>query len=203
MSRPILLIDNLDSFSFNLVESFERLGSAVQVVRNAIGAREAFAMAEAADALIVLSPGPGGPRDAGCCLDLIALAKGRRRLLGVCLGHQAIVEEAGGVVASAPEPVHGKSGLATHNGQGAFAGLPNPLKIGRYHSLAALQVPERLQVDARCGEVIMAVSDPAALQVGLQFHPESILTPDGDRLLQNLLAGGDWRSGVAPPPASR
>ncbi|WP_294173783.1 aminodeoxychorismate/anthranilate synthase component II [uncultured Sphingomonas sp.] len=202
MSRPILLVDNLDSFSFNLVETFERLGCAVQVVRNAIGAGEAFATAEATDATIVLSPGPGGPRDAGCCLELIALAKGRRPLLGVCLGHQAIVEEAGGVVARAPEPVHGKSGLATHNGQGAFAGLPNPLKIGRYHSLAALEVPERLQVDARCGEVIMAVSDRTALQVGLQFHPESILTPDGDRLLRNLLTRGDWRGGVAPSAAN-
>jgi anthranilate/para-aminobenzoate synthase component II len=121
----------------------------------------------------------------------------------VCLGHQAIVEEAGGVVARAPEPVHGKSGLATHNGQGAFAGLPNPLKIGRYHSLAALQVPERLQVDARCGEVIMAVSDRSALQVGLQFHPESILTPNGDRLLRNLLTSEDWLGGVAPSAPSR
>jgi anthranilate synthase/aminodeoxychorismate synthase-like glutamine amidotransferase len=203
MSRPVLLVDNLDSFSFNLVETFERLGCAVQVVRNGIAAGEAFAMAEAADATIVLSPGPGGPRDAGCCLELIALAKGRRPLLGVCLGHQAIVEEAGGVVARAPEPVHGKSGLATHNGQGAFAGLPNPLKIGRYHSLAALQVPERLQVDARCGEVIMAVSDRSALQVGLQFHPESILTPNGDRLLRNLLTSEDWLGGVAPSAPSR
>ena len=198
MSRPVLLVDNLDSFSFNLVETFERLGCAVQVVRNAIAAGEAFAMAEAADALIVLSPGPGGPRDAGCCLELIALAKGRRPLLGVCLGHQVIVEEAGGSVGRAPEPVHGKSGLATHNGEGAFAGLPNPLKVGRYHSLAALQVPNRLRVDARCGDVVMAVSDPNALQIGLQFHPESILTPEGDRLLQNILSAEQGRSGVAP-----
>jgi anthranilate synthase/aminodeoxychorismate synthase-like glutamine amidotransferase len=198
VSRPVLLVDNLDSFSFNLVETFERLGCAVQVVRNAIAAGEAFAMAEAADALIVLSPGPGGPRDAGCCLELIALAKGRRPLLGVCLGHQVIVEEAGGSVGRAPEPVHGKSGLATHNGEGAFAGLPNPLKVGRYHSLAALQVPNRLRVDARCGDVVMAVSDPNALQIGLQFHPESILTPEGDRLLQNILSAEQGRSGVAP-----
>ena len=198
MSRPVLLVDNLDSFSFNLVETFERLGCAVQVVRNAIAAGEAFAMAEAADALIVLSPGPGGPRDAGCCLELIALAKGRRPLLGVCLGHQVIVEEAGGSVGRAPEPVHGKSGLATHNGEGTFAGLPNPLKVGRYHSLAALQVPNRLRVDARCGDVVMAVSDPNALQIGLQFHPESILTPEGDRLLQNILSAEQGRSGVAP-----
>ena len=198
MSRPVLLVDNLDSLSFNLVETFERLGCAVQVVRNGIAAGEAVGVAEAAEAVIVLALGPGGPRDAGCCLELIALAKGRRPLLGVCLGHQVIVEEAGGSVGRAPEPVHGKSGLATHNGEGAFAGLPNPLKVGRYHSLAALQVPNRLRVDARCGDVVMAVSDPNALQIGLQFHPESILTPEGDRLLQNILSAEQGRSGVAP-----
>src|SRR5687768_14404285 len=102
MSRPVLLVDNLDSFSFNLVDSLERLAAEVKVVRNAIAAADAFAIAEAAGAMIVLSPGPGGPRDAGCCLELIALAKGRLPLLGVCLGHQAIVAEAGGEVVPAP-----------------------------------------------------------------------------------------------------
>lgn len=189
MSRPVVLVDNFDSFTFNLVEAFERLGASVQVVRNTVTAGEAFALAEVARAMIVLSPGPGGPREAGCCMELIELAKGRLPLLGVCLGHQAIIEAAGGKVGRAPEPVHGKAGLVSHNGEGAFAGLPNPLKVGRYHSLAALHVPERLRIDARCGEVVMAVSDSSALQTGLQFHPESILTPEGDQILRNLLVG--------------
>jgi anthranilate synthase/aminodeoxychorismate synthase-like glutamine amidotransferase len=187
MTRPVLLIDNLDSFSFNLVDAFERLGASVRVVRNTIPAGEAFAIAEAAGALIVLSPGPGGPQDAGCCLDLIALAKGRLPVLGVCLGHQAIVMEAGGEVGRAPAPVHGKACHVEHGGEGAFAGLPNPLKVGRYHSLAAVQVPNRFRIDAACDGIVMAMSDADALQTGLQFHPESILTPQGDRILANLL----------------
>lgn len=191
MKRPrdVLLIDNLDSFSFNLVDAFERLGAEVRVVRNTVSSAQALALAEARDALIVLSPGPGGPRDAGCCMELVTRARGSRPVLGVCLGHQVIVEEAGGTVGRAPAPVHGKAGTLTHKRAGAFAGLPSPLKVARYHSLAATHVPSRFRIDAMCGEVVMAISDPDALQTGLQFHPESILTPDGDQMLRNLLAG--------------
>jgi anthranilate synthase component II len=188
MRRRILLIDNLDSFTFNLVDALERLGAEVTVLRNRIAAGEAMAIAERMEALILLSPGPGGPQDAGCCLELTALAKGVRPLLGICLGHQVIAAEAGGAVVRAPAPVHGKPARVEHNGSGAFAGLPSPLTVGRYHSLAVADLPPRLRVTARCGPVIMACEDPAARQIGLQFHPESILTPLGDRILANVLA---------------
>lgn len=116
------------------------------------------------------------------------MAKGRIPLIGICLGHQAIVAEAGGLVERAPVPVHGKSCRLEHRGEGIFAGLPNPLIVGRYHSLVTRGVPERLRVDAISDGLVMAVRDPAERQIGLQFHPESILTPRGDRMIANLLA---------------
>jgi anthranilate synthase component 2 len=189
MSRAVLLIDNLDSFSFNLVESFERLGCAVRVMRNSVASAEALALAEAAQALIVLSPGPGTPQDAGCCLELIGLASGRVPLLGVCLGHQAIVAQAGGLVARAPAPVHGKMSLLAHDGAGPMRGLESPLGIGRYHSLCTRDLPARFTIHAEIDGMAMAISDPAALQTGLQFHPESLLTRSGDRILANILEG--------------
>lgn len=183
----ILLIDNLDSFSFNLVEAVERLGAKVRVVRNTIGAATALAEAERNEAMILLSPGPGRPENAGCCIELIAAAKGRVPLLGVCLGHQAIVLEAGGEVGSAPEPVHGKASLLPHDGCGPFEGIPGPIRIGRYHSLCTRRIPERFTVHAEIDGMAMAISDREAMQTGLQFHPESILTPAGNRLLANIL----------------
>jgi anthranilate synthase component II len=187
MKRNILLIDNFDSFSFNLVESFQRLGCAVQMVRNAIMAGDALDMAESEGALIVLSPGPGGPRDAGCCLELVEYAIGRVPLLGICLGHQAIVEQAGGQVCRADQPVHGKASLMEHDGGGPFAGLGGPVRIGRYHSLCTRDLPVRFTVHAEIRGMAMAISDPDARQTGLQFHPESILTPQGDQILCNIL----------------
>lgn len=189
MPRNVLLLDNLDSFSFNLAEAFERLGASVRVIRNSAAAAEVAATAARTEAMILLSPGPGSPREAGCLLDLVALAKGRLPVVGVCLGHQAIVEEGGGQVARAPEPVHGKPWRVHHRGTGAFAGLPRALTVGRYHSLTTTDVPDRFAVDATsAGDgLVMAISDPEARQVGLQFHPESILTPKGDRIISNLL----------------
>lgn len=184
----ILLVDNLDSFTFNLVDALECAGAGVRVVRNSASAADVIDRAERAGAAILISPGPGGPRDAGCSMDVIALAKGRIPLIGVCLGHQAIVAEAGGVVDRAPDPVHGKACRLAHRGDGAFAGLPSPLMVGRYHSLVARDVPDRLRVDATSDGQVMAVSDNAARQIGLQFHPESILTARGDRMIANLLA---------------
>jgi anthranilate synthase/aminodeoxychorismate synthase-like glutamine amidotransferase len=189
MKPDILLIDNKDSFSFNLVESFERLDFALRVFRHSIDARRAFAIARDAGAWIVLSPGPGRPRDAGCCLELIALAKYELPLLGICLGHQAIVEEAGGIVCRAPEPVHGKASLLVHDGTGPFLGMTAPVRVGRYHSLCTPDPPARFHVHGRIEGMAMAISDPDALQTGLQFHPESILTPQGDAMLGNILAG--------------
>jgi anthranilate synthase/aminodeoxychorismate synthase-like glutamine amidotransferase len=195
MSCNVLLIDNLDSFSFNLVEAVERLGAKVKVVRNTIAADAALAEAERLGAMILLSPGPGRPEDAGCCVELIAAAKGKIPLLGVCLGHQAIVLEAGGEVGRAPEPVHGKASLLAHDGKGPFEGVEGPVRIGRYHSLCTRNIPERFTVHAEIDGMAMAISDAQAMQTGLQFHPESILTPAGNRLLANILkAAGEAKA---------
>ncbi|MCW3798290.1 gamma-glutamyl-gamma-aminobutyrate hydrolase family protein [Sphingomonas sp. BN140010] len=185
---PVLLIDNLDSFTFNLVESLQRLGSKVRVLRNTVAAEEAIAEAERTGAAIMLSPGPGAPQDAGCCLDLIGQAKGVVPVIGICLGHQAIVEEAGGTVTRSPDPVHGKATLLEHDSAGPFVGLPSPLRIARYHSLCTRDLPGRFTVHGEADGMVMAFSDPVARQSGLQFHPESILTTHGDAMLRNLLA---------------
>jgi anthranilate synthase/aminodeoxychorismate synthase-like glutamine amidotransferase len=188
MTQPVLIIDNLDSFTFNLVEAFERLGCEVQVLRNTVPAEQALAIAQEKQALIVLSPGPGQPKDAGCCPELIAIAKGQAPLLGVCLGHQAIVEQAGGRVVRSPEPVHGKAVWIAHDGQGPLAGLTSPIAVGRYHSLCTRDLPLRFTVHAEIEGMAMVFSDAEAMQTGLQFHPESILTPHGDAILRNVLA---------------
>ena len=185
--RHVLFIDNLDSFTFNLVEAFERLGAEVQVLRNTVPADEAIAIAEARQSLIVLSPGPGRPEAAGSMMEVIRLARGRVPILGVCLGHQGIVLEAGGEVERAPEPVHGKASLLAHDGAGPFSGLVEPIHIGRYHSLCTRMLPPRFTIHASIDGMAMAISDPDARQTGLQFHPESILTRGGDRILTNIL----------------
>jgi anthranilate synthase/aminodeoxychorismate synthase-like glutamine amidotransferase len=187
MSSRVLMIDNLDSFTFNLVEAMERLGLEVRVMRNSLSAAAALEQAQSSGAHLLVSPGPGRPEDAGCSLELIALAKGRVPLLGVCLGHQAMVLEAGGDVVRAPAPVHGKTSLVAHDGQGPFAGIEGPVQIGRYHSLCTRRIPGRFTVHAEVDGMAMAISDRHALQTGLQFHPESILTPVGNRLLANIL----------------
>lgn len=186
MTGEVLLIDNFDSFTFNLMESFHRLGRNVRVVRNRVEPDQAIDYAIQKGAMIVVSPGPGSPSDAGRCVEIIAGAKGRVPLLGICLGHQAIVEEEGGMITRAPVPVHGKSSILHHDGRGPFAGIRNPMRIGRYHSLCTRDVPPRFHVHGEIEGMAMAISDPSAMQTGFQFHPESILTPDGDRLLQNL-----------------
>lgn len=187
MRRTVLLIDNLDSFSFNLVEAFERLDVRVRVLRNTVDAAKAAALAREQDALIVLSPGPGCPEEAGCTLELIGLAIGQVPVLGICLGHQAIVRQAGGAVERAPVPYHGRSTMLEHDGDGPFEGLDGPVAVGRYHSLCTRNVPGRFRVHAALDGMAMAISDELAMQTGLQFHPESILTPGGDRMLANIL----------------
>ena len=196
MKPQVLLIDNLDSFTFNLVESFERLGAEVRVLRNSVPAGQALEWALARDALIVLSPGPGRPEEAGSIMEIVRLAKSRVALLGVCLGHQALVLEAGGEVERAPVPVHGKASLIDHDGAGPFAGIDGPIHVGRYHSLCTRRIPARFRVHAEVDGMAMAISDPAARQTGLQFHPESILTRGGDSVLANILAAAGPASGV-------
>ncbi|MDQ3075093.1 MAG: aminodeoxychorismate/anthranilate synthase component II [Pseudomonadota bacterium] len=187
----VLLIDNRDSFTFNLVEACRVAGALVEVTRNSIPAETAVARALQCGALLMLSPGPGKPSGAGCSLDLITLAAGRVPLIGICLGHQAIVEAVGGTVVRAHEASHGKSSAIVHDGRGPFAGLPSPMRVGRYHSLCTPlnTIPERLRVHAVLDGMAMAVSDDEAGHFGLQFHPESILTPLGNRLFGALL---DW-----------
>lgn len=187
----ILFLDNFDSFSFNLADEFAKRGSQVDVWRNDIPAGRALALALALPPprLIVLSPGPGSPAEAGCTLGLIRLAAGRIPVFGVCLGHQAIVEAFGGEVAFAGEIVHGKTACVAHDGQGIFHGLPSPFAAARYHSLAAVRVPDALLVKARAGLLVMAVEHRSLPVIGVQFHPESILTSHGGRLIENVM---DW-----------
>ena len=182
----ILLVDNRDSFTFNLVDAMRAIGADVRVVRNSIAASDALEMADGG--VILLSPGPGTPDDAGSCLDIIARAKGTVPVIGICLGHQAIVQEAGGVVTRATEAVHGKTSALAHGGRGTFDGLPDPLTIGRYHSLCTptSDLPANFTIDAEIDGMAMAIRDEAAMQLGLQFHPESILTPLGHRLAAAL-----------------
>jgi len=187
----IVFVDNFDSFTWNLVDEFARRGAAVEVWRNTTPAPAVLERATAGAALLVLSPGPGTPADAGCCIELIRLAEGRVPLLGVCLGHQAMVEAFGGVVGPAGEVVHGKTSKVTHQGDALFAGVPSPFVVGRYHSLAAQRVPEVLLTTAaieRAGRsLVMAVRHRSAPMLGVQFHPESILTPDGGQIIDNVM----------------
>lgn len=189
MSISVLMVDNHDSFTFNIVEALERLGARVRTVRNEIASTDAFDQALESRSIILISPGPGRPEEAGCSMELIALAKGRLPLLGVCLGQQAMVLEAGGEVVRAPDAVHGKASLLDHDGAGPFAGLPTPIRIGRYHSLCTPNPPSRFRVHATIDGMAMAISDERAMQVGVQFHPESVLTPIGQRILANVLTG--------------
>jgi anthranilate synthase/aminodeoxychorismate synthase-like glutamine amidotransferase len=191
----VLLIDNFDSFSFNLVDEFARRGASVDVWRNDVAVDDALAMALglAPPRVLVISPGPGAPADAGCCMELIARAAGAIPIFGVCLGHQAIVEAHGGVVAYAGEVVHGKAARIHHDERGLFEGLPSPMLAARYHSLSASRVPDVLRVTARtegggrAAELVMAVEHQSHRIAGVQFHPESILTPRGGLLIDNVL----------------
>jgi anthranilate synthase/aminodeoxychorismate synthase-like glutamine amidotransferase len=182
----LLMIDNYDSFTWNLVHLFEELGADVEVFRNdAITIEEAEVLAP--DRLVI-SPGPGRPEDAGVSVELIRRLGSHVPTLGVCLGHQAIVEAFGGRVGRAQALLHGKSSRVRHDGQGVYAGLPEEIEAGRYHSLAATAVPDALVVTARTedGEV-MGVRHVELRIEGVQFHPESVLTPSGPELAANFL----------------
>lgn len=184
----LVFVDNFDSFTWNLVDEFARRGAAVEVWRNTVPAAHLLGRAREAPSLLVLSPGPGAPRDAGCCIELTRLAAEHRvPLFGVCLGHQAMVEAFGGVVGPAGEVVHGKTSRVRHEGGVLFAGVPSPFPVGRYHSLAATTVPECLVPIAGTDRVVMAVAHRTAPQFGVQFHPESILTPEGGRIIDNVI----------------
>ena len=185
----LLLIDNYDSFTYNLFHYLGMLGASVEVRRNdSLSVDDALAMNPAA---IVISPGPCDPDRAGICLDLIAEAAGRIPILGVCLGHQSIGQAFGGRVVRAPQPMHGKVSRITHNGRGIFADLPSPFTATRYHSLMVARddLPSCLAVTAESEDgVIQGLAHRTLPIYGVQFHPESIATEHGHRLLANFLA---------------
>ncbi len=190
----ILVVDNYDSFVYNLVQYLGQIGAEVEVWRND---DPRFADATWADCFdgILLSPGPGTPEEAGVCVDVVRGQGGRIPIFGVCLGLQSIAVALGGVVGRAPELLHGKTSLVHHDGRGVFAGLPNPLTATRYHSLALdpATVPDELEVSATTDSgVIMAVRHRTQPIESVQFHPESVLTEGGYQMLANwLVACGD------------
>ena len=185
----IYLLDNFDSFTYNLVDQFRSLGYDVVIYRNDVDA-DFIAnklLNETIPTALVLSPGPGAPHEAGSLMALIARVAGKVPMLGICLGHQALVEHYGGKVERAGQVVHGKASPTFHNGDGIFANLPSPLPVARYHSLVATQVPECLQVIATTENMPMAIIHPQDNALGFQFHPESILTTLGSQLLVQSL----------------
>jgi anthranilate synthase/aminodeoxychorismate synthase-like glutamine amidotransferase len=187
----LLLIDNYDSFTYNLVQAFLVLGAEVSVHRNdEITVDAAMAMAPTH---LCISPGPGEPEDAGVSKDMIRAFAGRIPVLGVCLGHQALVEVYGGSIVRADRLMHGKASKVLHRGTGLYEGLPNPFAAGRYHSLIARResVPGFFEVTAWTEEgEVMGVRHESLPLEGVQFHPESILTPEGPRLLRAFLKAG-------------
>jgi anthranilate synthase/aminodeoxychorismate synthase-like glutamine amidotransferase len=185
----VLLIDNYDSFTYNLYQYLGELGAQTTVVRNdKISLDEIERMAPDH---IIISPGPGNPDEAGISKDVIRRFAGKIPIFGVCLGHQCIGEVFGGIVEGAGEILHGKVSTITHDGRGVFAGIPSPIQATRYHSLAIRpdSVPDVLEVSARSESgIIMGVRHRTLAVEGVQFHPESILTPDGHAILRNFLA---------------
>ncbi len=187
-ARKILFIDNEDSFVYNLVDAYGAKGHAVDVYRCDWPIAEALSyIAEHEPDLLVLSPGPRGPKDARLCNELLESAPRALPVLGVCLGFQCIIEHFGGRVEPTGSPAHGKAASITHNDEPMWAGVENPFVAGRYHSLAATRVPDTLRVTAQMDDMVMAVRHVDLPIVGVQFHPESVLTPSGQRILDNVI----------------
>ncbi len=185
----ILLIDNVDSFTYNLVDQLRASGHNVVIYRNQIPADVIIEkLSQLEKPVLLLSPGPGTPSEAGCMPVLLNRLRGQLPIIGICLGHQAIVETYGGFVGQAGEILHGKASSITHDNEGMFAGMNNPLPVARYHSLVGSQIPDGLTVNARFGDMVMAVRHDEDRVCGFQFHPESILTSQGARLLEQTLA---------------
>ena len=198
----IVMLDNLDSFTYNLVDEFRCLGYQLTIYRNTLSADFIFAklqekqQSNSVGVILVLSPGPGDPSHAGCLMPLLKRCAGQFPILGICLGHQALIQHYGGVIARAPEVVHGKSSDISHNNLGAFKNIANPLPVARYHSLVASEMPEQLTMTAQVSLTInnedivlpMAVEHSKDAAIGFQFHPESILTTFGTNLLAQSLS---------------
>lgn len=196
----ILLVDNYDSFVYNLARYFERLGQPARVVRN--DAIDAGGVRRLAPGALVLSPGPCAPEQAGASLELVRALHMELPILGVCLGHQTIAAALGGSVVRAPEPVHGRASPVFHDGRGMFAQLPSPFQAGRYHSLVvdAPSLPKSLEITARTADgLVMGLRHRRFPVVGVQFHPESILTEHGYALLGQFLRLAGLASPRTPP----
>lgn len=184
----VLFIDNFDSFTYNLVDEFAKRHCPTTVYRADTPLSELIRAAEAfRPELLVLSPGPGNPSTAGVTLEAIDYFHDKLCVFGVCLGHQALVQYFGGTVGHAPDVMHGKPSRITHDGSGVFEGLENPLQAGRYHSLCATRLPACLRQTASFESIVMGIQHTALPIHGVQFHPESILTPAGGRIIENIL----------------
>ncbi|WP_417360802.1 anthranilate synthase component II [Gallaecimonas pentaromativorans] len=184
----IVLLDNLDSFTYNLVDDCRRLGEEVVIYRNTVSVDTIMnKLASTPDAVLLLSPGPGNPQSAGNLMAVLQKALGRYPILGVCLGHQALVEATGGSLKRSPLPRHGKAFRLNIKPHALFDGMGEAPMVGRYHSLVADTVSAELDVVADTEQQVMAVVHKSAPAIGLQFHPESLLTRDGHKLLVNAL----------------
>jgi anthranilate synthase/aminodeoxychorismate synthase-like glutamine amidotransferase len=196
VNARLLLIDNYDSFTYNLVQAFLILGAEVQVYRN--DALDVAAAEALAPTHLCISPGPGTPAQAGVSIAMIKAFAGRIPVLGVCLGHQSITEAFGGRVVRAGRLMHGKTSMIEHDGAGVFAGIANPCEVGRYHSLIAepASLPAELLISARTAEgEIMGLRHRHLPIEGVQFHPESVLSPEGPAMLSNFLHFASGASG--------
>ncbi len=186
--KKVLFVDNFDSFTYNLVDDFGKRQCQTKVYRADTKLDDLKTIAAEFDPdLLVISPGPGNPNSAGVSLEAIDYFKDKVPIFGVCLGHQVIVQYFGGTIGHSPEPMHGKPSRVSHNEKGLFANIENPLQAGRYHSLMAQQLPDCLEKTAEFEGVVMGVQHKELPIFGVQFHPESILTPAGGKVIENVL----------------
>jgi len=187
-NKKVLFIDNFDSFTYNLVDDFAKRRCETRVYRADTKLEDLRAVADAFEPdLLVISPGPGNPSTAGVSLDVVDAFKDKLPIFGVCLGHQVIVQYFGGRIGHAPEPMHGKPSRINHSGKGLFRDVENPLQAGRYHSLMVQELPDCLERTGEFEGIVMAVEHKELPIYGVQFHPESILTPAGGKIIQNVL----------------
>ena len=187
--KNILLIDNFDSFTYNLVDEFEKRNCKVFVYRNNVSLEKIKEITVTKKIeLIIISPGPATPEKAGNSIKIIKEFSGKIPLFGVCLGEQAIITAFGGKVEKAKETIHGKASLVTHDSKTIFSGIGNPFQVGRYHSLCGTKIPSCLEVSAKSKSgIVMGVRHKEFFVEGVQFHPESILTPEGGKIIENIL----------------